>query len=117
MKKERKTATVKRKKAIEKAEKEIKKLSLDEIEAEMDKLAMTTDMAKVFQCSQRMEMLEKVANFKIKRMQLDIVKQETNKTPQAIKVEFTSSDNATQNDRIEKLEESVKNARGIKNDA
>jgi len=95
-----------------------KKMSLDDIESEMEELARNTDVSKVFMCSQRMDLLEKVANFKIKKMQLEINKEVSKQTSvQPITVNFTSSNNEEQKMRIERIENSVKEARGVKEDA
>ena len=95
----------------------VKKLSLDDIESEMESIAMDQDISKVFMNSQRMEMLEKVANFKIKRMQLDIEKEKEVEEASTITVNFTSSKTSNAQDRISKLEQEVIEAKGKSNDA
>ena len=94
-----------------------KKLSLDDIENEMESIAMDQDISKVFMNSQRMEMLEKVANFKIKRMQLDIEKEKEVSAASTITVNFTSSKTSDAQDRISKLEQEVIESKGKSNDA
>lgn len=94
------------------------KLSLDQIEQEMERIAMNSDSATIFLSSQRIDMLEKVANFKIKRMQLDMIKEQSqSQKVEPITVNFTSSKTDEQVKRIAKIEETIKNARGLKEDA
>lgn len=114
--KKRKNVMVNKKKAQTEYEK-TKKLSLDDIENEMESIAMDQDISKVFMNSQRMEMLEKVANFKIKRMQLDIEKEKEVSAASTITVNFTSSKTSDAQDRISKLEQEVIESKGKSNDA
>ena len=116
LKRKEKKVMVNKKKAQTEYEK-TKKLSLDDIENEMESIAMDQDISKVFMNSQRMEMLEKVANFKIKRMQLDIEKEKEVSAASTITVNFTSSKTSDAQDRISKLEQEVIESKGKSNDA
>lgn len=94
-----------------------KKMDLDDIETEMENIAMDQDISRVFINSQRMEMLEKVANFKIKKMQLQLEKERDTTQNGIITVNFTSSNTSAQQERIESLDKQVREAKGKNNDA
>ena len=89
-------------------------MSLEDIENEMTKLTLTADISNFFMNSKKIEMLEKVANLKVKRMQLEQAQQSENQETSSdpIKVEFVSARTNDVNERIEKLESEVDDALG-----
>lgn len=95
-----------------------KTLTLDEIEQEMMKCLSVNETSKVFLMSQKFDMLQKFAAYKLKRMEIEqtqaIAVQAAN---EPIRVVYVDSDTEEERKRIEKLDQSVREARGIKEDA
>jgi len=95
-----------------------KTLTLDEVEAEMVKCLSVQETSKVFLMSQKFDMLQKFAAYKLKRMEIEqtqaIAVQAAN---EPIRVVYVDSDTEEERKRIEKLDQSVREARGIKEDA
>ena len=100
--------------------KTVKSLSLDEIENEMTAIAMddTQDFLKMMVNEKRLGMLEKVANFKLHRLQVKALEQ--NEEPIEVKpleVKFISSKTNEQMERLERIENQVRDGRTVKQDA
>ena len=106
---------------IVKAEKQIaKSLSLDEIENKMTELACcdTNDVLTLMLNEKKMAMLEKVANMKMHRLQLKELEKNTEPVEaQPIEVKFVSSRTNDNLNRLEQIENGVKDSLGIKQDA
>lgn len=87
-----------------------KSLSLDEIEQKMIELATTETSDPVINMANetKLNMLEKVANFKLKRLQLKEL--ESNKVvekTEPIKIEFVNSQTEEQQKRLEKIDSEI----------
>ena len=100
--------------------KTVKSLSLDEIENEMTAIAMddTQDFLKMMVNEKRLGMLEKVANFKLHRLQVKALEQ--NEEPiedQPLEVIFISSKTNEQMERLDRIENQVRDGRTVKQDA
>ena len=95
-----------------------KTLTLDEIEQEMVKCLSVQETSKVFLMSQKFDMLQKFAAYKLKRMEIEqsqaVAVQSAN---EPIRVVYVDSSTEAERKRVEKLEQSVKESRGIKEDA
>ena len=100
--------------------KTVKSLSLDEIENEMTAIAMdnTQDFLKMMVNEKRLGMLEKVANFKLHRLQVKALEQ-TNEPDEVkpLEVKFISSKTNEQMERLERIENQVRDGRIVKQDA
>lgn len=95
-----------------------KTMTLDEIEQEMMKCLSVNETSKVFLMSQKFDMLQKFAAYKLKRMeieQMSNVVQQNNNEP--LQVVFVNSKTDSEKKRIEKLENAVRESRGVKEDA
>ena len=95
-----------------------KTMTLDEIEQEMMKCLSVNETSKVFLMSQKFDMLQKFAAYKLKRMeieQMSNVVQQNNNEP--LQVVFVNSKTDDEKKRIEKLENAVRESRGVKEDA
>lgn len=110
------------KKVVKKKKTKLKKLSanlsLDQIENEMTKLVLNTNNKNFFINSKQMEMLDKLAQTKLKRMQIEAQinkDKEEELKPEPLKIEFVSSKTVECVDRVAKIEASINNGR--KNDA
>lgn len=107
--------------------KKIQKLSLEQIEQEMTQIALTTDLSNFFINSKKMELLEKIGNFKAKRIQIEQQQQllelqkaqlnDSGRQIEAIPVKFiapSESDKA----RVERIKAEVEDSyNGTKNNA
>lgn len=95
-----------------------KTMTLDEVEAEMVKCLSVQETSKVFLMSQKFDMLQKFAAYKLKRMEIEqnqaVAVQSAN---EPIRVVYVDSSTEAEHKRVEKLEQSVKESRGIKEDA
>lgn len=96
-----------------------KSLTLDQIEAEMTELALAEgNLAVVMANSRRIEMLEKVANLKMHRLQLKALEQQNEIVDvKPITVEFISAKTNDQIARIERIDKEIEESRNIKQDA
>lgn len=95
-------------------------LSLDEIEEKMIAIACddTTDFVQMMLNEKRMNMLEKVANIKMHRLQLKALEnQGVVNEVKPIEVKFISANTNDERARIEHIETEVRESRGIKEDA
>lgn len=100
--------------------KTVKSLSLDEIENEMTAIAMddTQDFLKMMVNEKRLGMLEKVANFKLHRLQVKALEQSEEPVDvKPLEVKFISSKTSEQLERVQRIENQVKDGRTIKQDA
>lgn len=95
-----------------------KNFTLEQIEEEMCALVTTCTNATMFLNSKKIEMLDRIANLKIKRIQIEQSKQalalaNSNQTvAEPIKVEFVSPNTTDNVNRIEKLQKDVEDALG-----
>ena len=95
-----------------------KTLTLDEIEQEMVKCLSVQETSKVFLMSQKFDMLQKFAAYKLKRMEIEQTQAVAiQQASEPIRVVYVDSDTEEERKRIEKLDQSVREARGIKEDA
>ena len=95
-----------------------KTLTLDEVEAEMVKCLSVQETSKVFLMSQKFDMLQKFAAYKLKRMEIEQMNQVAiQQASEPLKIVYVDSDTEDERKRIEKLDRSVREARGIKEDA
>lgn len=98
-----------------------KKIDLDSIENEMVELVSNASTPKdVFMANQKVDMLTKLAAFKLKRLEIEAAKQinaieQQDKPLEIVFVDSKSSE--IEQDRIKKLDKSVREGRGIKEDA
>lgn len=92
-----------------KMERKAKLLTLDEIEEMQTDLALACDDTNFFLNAKKIEMLEKIANMKVKRMALE--KEQTSNTNVAnvkpIEVKFVEANTVDQKQRLERLETKV----------
>lgn len=95
-----------------------KTMTLDEIEVEMVKCLSVQETSKVFLMSQKFDMLQKFAAYKLKRMEIEQSQAVAiQQASEPIRVVYVDSDTEEERKRIEKLDQSVREARGIKEDA
>jgi len=97
-----------------------KSLTLDEIENKMIELAATetNDVLTLMMNEKKIAMLEKVANIKMHRLQLKALEQSNEPVEvQPIEVKFISSRTSDNLNRLEQIENGVKESLGIKQDA
>ena len=97
-----------------------KVLSLDEIEKEMDQLVSeeTTDVLQVMINEKRLSMLEKVANFKLHRLQLKALEQQPQEVDvKPLEIVFVNSDTEEQQARIDRIDNEICEKRNIKPNA
>lgn len=95
-----------------------KTMTLDEVEAEMVKCLSVQETSKVFLMSQKFDMLQKFAAYKLKRMEIEQMKEvAVQAANEPLKIVYVDSDTEDERKRIEKLDRSVREARGIKEDA
>ena len=114
------TETKPKKKQMELSKSSIKSLTLDEIENKMIELACcdTDDVLTLMLNEKKMSMLEKVANMKMHRLQLKELEKTTEPVEvQPIEVKFISSRTNDNLNRLEQIENGVKESLGIKQDA
>lgn len=94
----------------------LKTLTIEEIEAKETELALSTDASNFFLNSKKIEMLDKIAQLKLKRLQLELQQQaketEEEENNEPIKVEFVSPNTMEQTDRLARLEKEVDDALG-----
>lgn len=91
-------------------EKTAKSLSLDEIENEMTAIALddTQDILKMMVNEKRIGMLEKVANFKLHRLQVKALEQANEPIEvQPLEVRFISAKTDEQKARLEKIDSEI----------
>lgn len=96
--------------------KSAKFLSLEDIEKKMVELATddSNDVLVNMINEKKLNMLEKVANLKIKIMEVNKDK-ETNDKAEPITVNFVSSDNETQKERLARIDKEI--SKGVGEDA
>ncbi len=95
-----------------------KTMTLDEVEAEMVKCLSVQETSKVFLMSQKFDMLQKFAAYKLKRMEIEQTQAiAVQQASEPLKIVYVDSDTEDERKRIEKLDRSVREARGIKEDA
>lgn len=95
-----------------------KTLTLDEVEQEMVKCLSVQETSKVFLMSQKFDMLQKFAAYKLKRMEIEQTQAiAVQQASEPLKIVYVDSDTEDERKRIEKLDRSVREARGIKEDA
>lgn len=95
-----------------------KTMTLDEVEQEMVKCLSVQETSKVFLMSQKFDMLQKFAAYKLKRMEIEQMKEvAVQAANEPLKIVYVDSDTEDERKRIEKLDRSVREARGIKEDA
>ena len=91
-------------------------LSMDEIEEKMMELASedTNDPLKVMINEKKLAMFEKVANFKIHRLQLKELEKQTQQVTQTqpITVKFIGSKTENQVSRLERIDKEIQEKRG-----
>lgn len=95
-------------------------LSMDEIEEKMMELASedTNDPLKVMINEKKLAMFEKVANFKIHRLQLKELEKQTQQVTEVkpIAVKFITSKTDEQVERLERIDRDIENKRsGVPN--
>jgi len=98
----------------------IESLSLDQIERLLEQKAQTkcSGLTASTLLNDEMERLEKVANFKLKRLQLKALEQNNEPVDvKPIEVVFINSKTEEQKARLERIENEVKESRYIKQDA
>ena len=92
--------------------KSVKALSLDEIEAKMMELATTDtdDVLTLMLNEKKLNMLEKIANLKMHRLQLkELEKQNVVVESKPLEIVFVKSDTEEQNKRIERIDNEILN--------
>ena len=97
-----------------------KSLSLDEIERLLEEQAQIkcVSLTQSQMVNDNMERLEKLANFKLKRLQLKALEQSNEPVEvQPIEVKFISSKTTAHLDQLEKIDREVRESLGIKQDA
>lgn len=95
-----------------------KTLTLDEIEAEMMKCLSVNETSKVFLMSQKFDMLQKFAAFKLKRLEIESLKQqEVVKETEPLQIEIVRADTPEQENRIKKIDEEILAGKGKSQDA
>ena len=97
-----------------------KSLSLDEIENKMIELAATetNDVLTLMMNEKKIAMLEKVANFKLHRLQLKALEQQPQEVDvKPLEIVFVNSDTEEQQARIDRIDNEIKEKRHIKQDA
>ena len=90
--------------------KTVKSLSLDELEDEMTAIAMddTQDILKIMVNEKKLGMLEKVANFKMHRLQLKALEQSNEPVEvQPLEVKFISAKTDEQKERLERIDSEI----------
>ena len=100
--------------------KPLKSLSLDEIEILMDQYAQTEcqSLTQSQMINDKMERLEKAAKFKFMKMQMKQLEQTDEPIEtQPIEVKFITSKTPEQLERLERIENQVKDGRIVKQDA
>ena len=94
--------------------------TLDDIEEKMLQLANddTNDLVKVMTNEKKIAMLEKVANFKLRRLQLqELEKQNVTTEVQPIQIEFVNSSSDGQLARIDNIDKDILGRRSGNNNA
>ena len=97
-----------------------KSLTLDEIEEKMMQLITdeTTDVLQTMINEKKLGMLEKVANFKLHRLQLkDLEKQPEEVDVKPLEIVFVNSDTEDQQARVDRIDNEIREKRHIKQDA
>lgn len=95
-----------------------KTLTLDEIEAEMMKCLSVNETSKVFLMSKKFDMLQKFAAFKLKRLEIEALKQqEVVKETEPLQIEIVRADTPEQENRIKKIDEEILAGKGKSQDA
>ena len=97
-----------------------KSLSLDEIEEKMMELINdeSTDVLQTMINEKKLGMLEKVANFKLHRLQLKSLEQQPQEVDvKPLEIVFVNSDTEEQQARIDRIDNEIKEKRHIKQDA
>jgi len=104
------TETKIQKRKAEKSKSSVKSLTLDEIEEKMMKLACceTDDVLTLMLNEKKMNLLEKVANMKMHRLQLkELERQNVIADVKPIEVKFISSKTPEQEQRIERIDNEI----------
>lgn len=94
--------------------------TLDDIEEKMLELANddTNDLVRVMTNEKKIAMLEKVANIKMRRLQLQELEKQNMITPvEPIAVRFVNSKSDEQNERLEHTDKEIASKRTIRQDA
>lgn len=110
----------KMRKEVKASRKGAKSLTLDEIEDKMIKLAATetNDVLTLMMNEKKIAMLEKVANFKLHRLQLKALEQQPQEVDvKPIEVKFINSKTEEQKARLERIENEIKESRHVRQDA
>lgn len=95
-----------------------KKMSLDQIEIEMENCIKETEPTKMFFAEKKLSMLERLANFKLKKLELDLAKKaETVAITEPITVEFVDAKTPEQEQRLKKIDEEILRDKGKSQDA
>lgn len=95
-----------------------KTMSLDQIENEMEKCCQETEPTKMFFAEKKMSMLERLANFKLKKLELDIKREsEVVAAAEPITVEFIDGRTPEQEQRLKKIDEEILRDKGKSQDA
>lgn len=100
--------------------KSAKSLSLEEIENRMVELATseTTDIVQNMINEKKLEMLEKVANFKFKRLQMEQLENANKQIEmQPITVEFIDSNTVEQAERLKRIDAEITQGKKVGEDA
>ena len=93
-----------------------KTMSLDQIENEMEKCCQETEPTKMFFAEK--SMLERLANFKLKKLELDIKREsEVVAAAEPITVEFIDGKTPEQEQRLKKIDEEILRDKGKSQDA
>lgn len=90
--------------------KNAKSLTLDEIEKKMEEIVCsnTDDLTVAIANEKTMSMLEKIANFKLKRLQLkELEKPQDEKKAEPITIKFVNSQDEEQKKRLEQIDKAV----------
>lgn len=97
-----------------------KVLTLDDIEEKMMELINdeSTDVLQTMINEKKLGMLEKVANFKLHRLQLKALEQQPQEVDvKPLEIVFVNSDTEEQQARIDRIDNEIKEKRHIKQDA
>lgn len=91
----------------------VKDLTLNDIEQMEVGLILDTDKKNIFFNKQKLEMLDKLATQKLRRLQIEATIQASQpviEKPQPIKIEFVSANTLDSNARLEKLTKEVEDS-------
>ena len=118
----KKKSSKKRTKSVQRVKAEVvepKTLTLEQIEAEMVKIACddTNDIVKSMINEKRISMLEKVFNTKLKMIQLKTMEQPAITGTEPITVKFISSKTEAQQARLERIDKEIKEQGIVREDA